>query len=143
MLSNQVIGICVYAQKTNHNVEVTTGNIDIWQDWGSFELFVSTCLTSKGQAELILASCSAAEDTTVVPTEVLYCCKDQTSQSVCTCQQLIPLKNFFGRCCLCCFDIMSILYRYLYILYNASTYPKLKPPTKPQGSMRKAFDIPL
>lgn len=76
MLSNQVIGICVYAQKTNHDVDVTAGNTDIWQDWGSFGLFVSTCLTSKGQAELILAFYSAAEDTTVVPTEVSYCCKD-------------------------------------------------------------------
>lgn len=70
MLSNQVIGICVYAQKTNRDVEVTSGNIDTWQDWALFELFVSTCLTSKGWAELILAFCCAAEVTTVVPTEL-------------------------------------------------------------------------
>ena len=97
MLSNHAVDICVYAQKTNHDVEVTSGSTDTWQDWGSFELFVSTCFTSKGEAELILAFCSAAEETTAVPTEVLYCCKDQTSQSVFTCQQLISLQSFFCK----------------------------------------------
>lgn len=62
----------MYAQKTNRDVEVTSGNANTWQDWGSSELFVSTCSTLKGQAELILAFCSAAEEITVVPTDVLY-----------------------------------------------------------------------
>lgn len=69
MLRNWVTGICVYAQKINRDVEVTSENIDTWQDWGSFELFITACLTSKGQAELILAFCSASEETTVVPAE--------------------------------------------------------------------------